>query len=50
MRIDVRKADVLLVDYGMAIGSTMIAGLRSVRRVGVKSSIRSSSSRSSLAT
>ncbi len=36
-RIDVKDADVLLVDDGMATGSTMIAGLRSVRRLGARS-------------
>ncbi len=36
-RIDVRAADVLLVDDGMATGSTMIAGVRSVRRLGARS-------------
>ncbi len=36
-RIDVRDADVLLVDDGMATGSTMIAGVRSVRRIGARS-------------
>jgi predicted phosphoribosyltransferase len=35
-RIDVRDVNVLLVDDGMATGSTMIAGLRSVRRLGAK--------------
>ena len=35
-RIDVRDANVLLVDDGMATGSTMIAGLRSVRKLGAK--------------